>query len=151
FFSQNCLPAGLPPAVLVQMIPAQRILIVADGAQRELMRGPLEERRYLVESESDFEGAYRQLTDSEFDLVIIDLDKAPAGIAFIKRVRAMTKLTRTLLLVLVEWGTGGATVALGQGADAYEPKPLDAPRLMVSVERLLGTKIAMAQGATGPE
>jgi DNA-binding response OmpR family regulator len=115
------------------------------------MRAPLEQRRYEVESQSDFGNAYQRLTDSEFDLVVIDLADAPAGIEFIKRVRSMTKSTRTLLLVLVEWGTGGATLALSQGADAYEPKPLDTSRVLASVERLLGGRIALAQAATGPE
>jgi DNA-binding response OmpR family regulator len=126
-------------------------LIVADEAQSELLRGPLEQRRYEVESQSDFGNAYQRLTVSEFDLVVIDLADAPAGIEFVKQVRAMTNLTRTLLLVLVEWGTGGATLALSQGADAYEPKPLKTSRLLASVERLLGGRIALAQGATGPE
>lgn len=115
------------------------------------MRAPLEERRYEVESQSDYDAAHHRLTDSEFDLVVIDLTDALVGIEFIKQVRAMTKLTQTLLLVLVEWGTGAATLALSQGADAYEPKPLDTSRLLASVERLLGGRIALAQGATGPE
>src|SRR5262245_48373527 len=115
------------------------------------MRGALQERRYAVESAADYESASRQLIESEFDLVIIDLVEASAGVEFIKRARATTRPERTLLLVLVEWGTGGATLALAQGADAYEPKPLDIPRLMISVERLLGSRIALAQSATGPE
>ena len=133
------------------MTRPQRILIVADEAQSESMRGPLEQRRYAVESQSDFDAAHHRLTDSEFDLVVIDLADAPPGIEFIKQVRARTKLTRTLLLVVVDWGTGGATLALAQGADAYEPKPLETSRLLASVERLLGGRIALAQGATGPE
>jgi len=124
-------------------------LIVAGDAQSEIMRGPLEER-YEVESAQNFDSAFGKLIDSDFDLVIVDLEDASSGVEFIKQVRTATQSHRTLMLVLVEWGTGGATLALAQSADAYEPKPLDVARVTASVERLLGGKIALATG-TGLE
>ena len=42
-------------------------------------------------------------------------------------------------------------LALSQGADAYEPKPVDAARLVDAVERLLGTKALTARGKIGAE
>jgi DNA-binding response OmpR family regulator len=129
----------------------QRILIVADDAQFELMRGPLAVRGFAVMPAPDYESAYRQLLEARFDLAVIDLVDAVAGVEFIKRVQGATNLTQPLLLVIAEWGTGGATLALSQRADAYEPKPVDAARLVDSVERLLGTKALTARGKIGAE
>ena len=130
---------------------SQRILIVADDAQSELMRGPLAARGFAVTAAPDYDSAYRQLLEARFDLIVIDLVEAVAGIDFIKRVQGTTNLTQPLLLVIAEWGTGGATLALRQRADAYEPKPVDAARLVDSVERLLGTKALSARGKIGAE
>ena len=90
----------------------QRILIVSDEALDQNVRGALEERGFTV-------------TD--------DID----GIKLIKRVRATPTLKSSLILVVAEWGIGAATLALSQGADAYEPQPLGGTRLLDSVERLL--------------
>jgi DNA-binding response OmpR family regulator len=129
----------------------QRILIVTDDAQSEAMRGALAARGFAVAAAPDYESAYRELLDERFDLVVIDLVDVAAGVEFIKRVRGTTNLTQPLLLVIAEWGTGAGGLALTQGADAYEPKPIDATRLVDSVERLLGTKALSAQGKIGAE
>ncbi len=130
---------------------SQRILIVADEAQFELMRGPLAARGFVVTAAPDYDSAYRELLEGRFDLIVIDLAEAVAGVDFIKRVQGTKNLTQPLLLVIAEWGTGGATLALRQRADAYEPKPVDAARLVDSVERLLGTKALTARGKIGAE
>jgi DNA-binding response OmpR family regulator len=132
-------------------VRSQRILIVTDDAQFELMRGALEARGFAVTAAPNYESAYRQLLEAQFDLVVIDLVEAVDGVEFIKRVRATSNLTQPLMLVIAEWGTGSAALALTQGADAYEPKPIDAARLVDSVERLLGTKALSAQRTIGAE
>src|SRR6266851_4411020 len=134
----------------MKMTRSQRILIVTGDAQSEAMRGALAARGFAVTAAPDYESAYRQLLEARFELVVIDL-VAAAGVEFIKRVRATANLTQPLLLVIAEWGTGGATLALSQSADAYEPKPIDAARLVDSVERLLGTKALSARGKIGAE
>ena len=130
---------------------SQRILIVAEDAQSEGMRGALAARGFAVAAAPDYESAYRQLLETRFALVVIDLVETAAGVEFIKRVQGTTNLTQPLLLVIAEWGTGGAMLALSQSADAYEPKPVDAARLVDSVERLLGTKALTARGKIGAE
>jgi DNA-binding response OmpR family regulator len=130
---------------------SQRILFVTDDAQSEAMRGALAARGFAVTPTSDYEDAYRQLLETRFALVVIDLVEPTAGVEFIKRVQGTTNLTQPLLLVLAEWGTGGAMLALSQSADAYEPKPVDAARLVDSVERLFGTKALSARGKIGAE
>src|SRR5712691_5032661 len=128
-----------------------RILIVSADAQSAARRGALTARGFAVTVAPDYESAYRQLLETRFELVVIDLVAAVAGVEFIKRVRATANLTQPLLLVIAEWGTGGATLALSQSADAYEPKPVSAARLVDSVERLLGTKALSARGKIGAE
>jgi DNA-binding response OmpR family regulator len=130
---------------------SQRILIVTDDAQFGAMRDALAARGFAVTAAPDYESAYRQLLEARFALVVIDLFETVAGVEFIKRVQGTTNLTQPLLLVIAEWGTGGAMLALSQSADAYEPKPVDAARLVDSVERLLGTKALSARGKIGAE
>ena len=130
---------------------SQRILIVADAAQSEVMRGALAARGFAVTAAPDYESAYRQLLETRFALVVIDLVDTTTGVEFIKRVQSATDLTQPLLLVIAEWGTGGAMLALSHSVDAYEPKPVDAARLVDSVERLLGTKALTARGKIGAE
>lgn len=129
----------------------QRILVITDDAQSESMRGALEARGFAVTATPDYESAYRQLLDARFALVVIDLVEVAEGVEFIKRVRATTNLTQPLLLLIAEWGQGGSTLALTHGADAYEPTPIDAARLVDAVERLLGTKALPALGTIGAE
>ena len=45
-----------------------------------------------------------------------------------------------LILVIAEWGAGEATMALAQGANGYEPKPIETTRVLASVARLLSLK-----------
>jgi DNA-binding response OmpR family regulator len=115
------------------------------------MRGALEARGFPVADARDYDSAYRQLLEASFEVVVIDLVEAANGVEFIKRVRASADLTQPLMLVIVEWGTGGATLALQQRADAYEPRPISKARLVDSVERLLGTKALPAQRKLGAE
>ena len=128
-----------------------QILIVTDNAQSEDLRGALVARGFAVTAALDYESANRQLLTGRFTLVVIDLVEVAEGVEFIKRVHATMNLTRPLLLVIAEWGTGAGGFALTQGADAYEPKPIDAARLVDAVERLLGTKALSAQGKIGAE
>jgi len=115
----------------------QRILMVSDEALDQNMRGALEEGGFAVTVAQDSESAYRELTESSFALVIVVFTDDIDGIKLIKRLRATPTLKSSLILVIAEWGAGAATLALSQGADAYEPQPLGGTRLLDSVERLL--------------
>jgi DNA-binding NtrC family response regulator len=87
------------------------------------------------------------LVESHFSLVIAELGQNREAINFIKRMRE-TEGTRAMpVLVLGEWGTGGPTLAMSQGADAYERTPIQAERLATSIERLL-TERALAASQT---
>ena len=126
------------------MTQLRQILIVSDGAFSAVMRDAFEQRGFQVTITRDFKSAYPRLLKSAFDLVVVELAEDTGGVEFIKRIRATPRLTDILILVLAEWGTGEATLALSQGANAYEPKPIDANRLITSIERLMSKEAAAA-------
>jgi DNA-binding response OmpR family regulator len=122
-----------------------RILIVSTDAQFDFMRAAVEARGFEVTVVHDHEGAYRRLLESSFDIVVIDLAEAPRDIEFLQRLRVTPKLTRIFVLALGKWGTGRPTLALSQGANAYEPKPVNINRLIAAVERTLRPEPAVAE------
>ena len=122
-----------------------RILIVGADAQFEFMRAAVEARGFEVTVAYDHEGAYRTLLESSFDLVVIDVAQAPRDIEFIQRLRVTPKLSKIFVLALGEWGTGQSTLALSQGADGYEPKPVNTERLIAGVERMLRPELVVAE------
>ena len=115
----------------------QRILIVSNEALSASVRDALEQRGFIVTVAADSERADGELARSLVALVIVVVADGINGIELIKRIRATPTLKRALILVVAAWGAGAATLALSQGADAYEPRPLEANRLLASVERLL--------------
>jgi len=54
-------------------------------------------------------------------------------------------------MVIAEWGTGQPMLALSHGADAFEPKPVDEPRLLAAVKRLLRPNMVMVARANALE
>ena len=132
------------------VVEPQRILIVSDEAPSSVVRGAFEARGFLVTSAGDHRTAYTSLLESPFDLVVIDLAQPDCGAEFVGRVRATPRLSKTFVLTLAKWGTGQATLALSQGADAYESKPIDATRLVSAVERLLHRKRPKRRRRTVP-
>jgi len=130
------------------MSDLQQILVFADGALDEFPSCALEQRGFGVTVADDAERAYGQLLGSSFDLVIVDVQGAQKGVEFVKRLRATPKLSRTRVLTIAAWGTGQATLALTEGADAFEAKPLNPDRLIMAVERLLLSKAAVAANAS---
>ena len=115
----------------------QRILIVSNEALSDSVREALEQRGFTITVAEDSESADGELARSLFALVIVVVADGTDGIELIKRMRATPTLKSVLILVVAAWGAGAATLALSQGADAYEPRPLEAARLLASVERLL--------------
>jgi DNA-binding response OmpR family regulator len=129
------------------MFRSPRILIVSDQAPSKVIHTALEEHGFSVMNAGDRQTAYASLLASSFDLVVVDLATPDYGAEFVGRVRANPSLSKTFVLTLAEWGTGQPTLALSQGADAFEPKPIDATRLVSAVERLLGQEKAKTAAA----
>lgn len=119
----------------------KKILVVEDGeVERELMRLALEREGYLVIAAEDGVRGYDLALAERPDLIITDVWMPAAdGVHLVRRVRSTPGLDATPILVTTGFGTGSASLSLAQGADAYEPKPLDPDSLRETVRRLLAT------------
>ena len=117
----------------------KKILVVEDDdVARELMRLTLEREGYAVRLAEDGERGFELALSERPDLIITDVSMPTAdGVYLIRRVRGTPELASTPILVTTGFGTGGASVSLAHGADAYEPKPLSADSLRETVARLL--------------
>lgn len=117
------------------------ILVVEDDdVARELMRRALERRGYSVITAEDGIQGYEEAVRALPRLVITDINMPGAdGVHLVRRIRDTPALAAVPILVTTGYGTGNATFSLGQGATAYEPKPLDPESFMATVERLLNS------------
>ena len=117
----------------------KKILVVEDDEdQRELMRRTLARQGYDVTAAADGIEAYELALSLRPDLIITDVYMPAAdGAHLVRRVRDTDELAATPILVTTGYGTGSAALTLSQGADAYEPKPVDPPALLSTVRRLL--------------
>jgi DNA-binding NtrC family response regulator len=125
----------------------QRILFVSDGSIDQSLRTALEERRFEI-AESNSNQALAQLADGSFGLLIINLGDATEAVGLLKHVRASAPLRNLLTLVIAEWGTGQPALALSEGVEAFEPAPIDTPRLIAAVEKLLRPRMVMTATAS---
>jgi DNA-binding response OmpR family regulator len=118
----------------------KKILVVEDDeVGRELVRITLEREGYRVVTAEDGALGFEMALAERPDLIITDVSMPTAdGIQLVRSVRAAPEVAATPILVTTGFGTGNATYTLTQGADAYEPKPLDPDSLRESVRRLLG-------------
>lgn len=117
----------------------KKILVVEDDEiERQLVRMTLERKGYSVTEAGDGVRGYELAVELQPDLIITDIQMPAAdGVHLVRRVRDTAEISGTPILVTTGYGTGSATFSLAQGADAYEPKPLDPVSLLESIERLL--------------
>jgi CheY-like chemotaxis protein len=117
----------------------KKILIIEDDdVQRELMRMTLERRGYSVLTAEDGIPGYEQAVDVHPDLIVTDISMPGAdGIHVVQRVRDTPEIAEIPILVTTGFGTGKAAFSLAEGANGYEPKPLNPESLIASVKRLL--------------
>lgn len=118
----------------------KKILVVEDDeVERELVRLTLEREGYSVVTAEDGARGFELAMSERPDLIVTDVSMPEAdGVQLVRSVRAAHAIAATPILVTTGYGTGNATYTLTQGADAYEPKPLDPDALRESVRRLLG-------------
>lgn len=127
----------------------ERILIVGDAERSARMRDSLAPERLRVTVADDANAVYEQLRESQFELVIIELDDSPERMNLIKQIRANLDQPRVSILTIGEWGTGQPTIALTKGADGFEPGPVDDERLIAAVRKLLQPNLTMIARASG--
>ena len=121
------------------MTEPRKILVVEDDdVSRELLRMTLERQGYSVTTAENGVRGFEQAVELRPDLIITDIWMPAAdGVHLVRRVRDTPEVASTPILVTTGYGTGSATYTLAQGADAYEPKPLDPASLLRTVARLL--------------
>jgi two-component system cell cycle response regulator DivK len=125
------------PSIL--MCAQKKILVVEDDdVERELMAIALSRKGFIVLTAEDGLSGYEQALTERPDLIITDISMPAAdGAHLVRRVRDTQEIAETPILVMTGFGTGSATFALIQGANAYEPKPVNLESLLSSVNRLL--------------
>lgn len=122
------------------MSEAKKILVVEDDDEtRELLRMALVRRGFVVFTAEDGVQGFEECMRSRPDLIVTDVTMPAAdGVHLVRRVRDTPEVAETPILVTTGFGTGNATFTLSQGANAYEPKPINPQSFMATVERLLG-------------
>jgi DNA-binding response OmpR family regulator len=129
----------------------ERILIVCDGRQNDWMRELLAAEGFITTIADGAGRGYEQLRVAPSDLVILNLGDSPDGLDLIRRIRANPDLRTISILTIAEWGSGRPTMALIEGADGFEPGPLDGERLIAAVRKLLQPNLTMIARASGVE
>ncbi|HVS21587.1 MAG TPA: response regulator [Pyrinomonadaceae bacterium] len=121
---------------------SKKILVIEDDdVARGLMRMALEKRGYKVTVAENGVRGYDTAVFLRPDLIVTDiLMPAADGIHVVRRVRDTPSLEATPILVTTAFGDGNATFALQQGANAYEPKPIDPQSFLSTVKRLLAER-----------
>ena len=128
---------------------SKKILIVSDDkASSASLCQALTAGDFTLVVTDDVDKGFALLVESHFDLAIINLKDVSKAIDLIRRIRADAQLGRLFLLNIAEWGTGQGTMALVQGADSFEPAPVQPERIAAAVERLLRPNLAMTAKAT---
>jgi CheY-like chemotaxis protein len=129
------------------MTHTKKILVVEDDeVTRELMRLALEHRGYAVMTAEDGIAGYDQAFASRPDLIVTDIQMPSAdGVHMVRRVRDTPEIAATPILVTTGIGFGSAVYTLAQGANAYEPKPIDPASLIKTVEALLAGRARVSE------
>jgi DNA-binding response OmpR family regulator len=129
----------------------ERILIVSDEKRDASMRESLAQQGFSVAVTDDADEGYKQLIESRFELVVVNLSDPLTGPNLIKRIRTNPELRKVHLLTVAEWGTGQSMVALNEGADGLDPGPINGERLAAAVARLIRPNLTMTALASGAD
>jgi DNA-binding response OmpR family regulator len=124
----------------------QRIMFVTGSAPDERLIAALEGHGFAVSTETQ-RPIEIEASLTAPDLIVLDVRDAYEGLELLKEIKTRRDLKTASVLVLAEWGTGQATLALANGADAFEPKPIDATRLSAAVNRFLRPRLVMTAAA----
>ena len=119
-------------------VPKKILIIEDDDVSRELIGLALLKRGYEVTIAEDGIPGYDSAVFLRPDLIVTNISgPADDGLELIVRVRKTPTLANTPILVTTAFGSGRATFSLQQGANAYEPKPIDRHGFLTTVDRLL--------------
>src|SRR4029077_3100529 len=97
----------------------------------------LVEEGYLVERTADGHGAERQISDNQWDLMIVDWSlPGPDGLSLVRTLRAENQTTPVLFLTARD-SVQDRVRGLRAGADDYLCKPFAFDELLARVDALL--------------
>jgi len=128
----------------MQHNPTQRILFVGNTRPGVSLRRKMNARGFAVTLEATGREALDQLTRSSFDIIVIDLVSTADASELVKRIRKVATFKAIPIIVVGDWGTGQASLALSAGADTFAPAPIDASRLIEAIARLPKRRAAVA-------
>ena len=128
----------------MQANATDRILVLSNARVDGSLRRSLNARGFAVTFEQNAREALDQLSRSSFDVVVLDSVSIADARDLIKRVRRVATFKAIPIVVFGEWGTGQPSVALSAGADAFEPAPIEASRLIEAISRLPRRRAAAA-------
>jgi len=126
----------------------ERIMIISDDEPNASLQRALDGHGFTITVAENAIDGYERLSQSPFDLVIVNLNRPITGVGLIKQIRSNPALRRLMVLTIAEWGSGQPMMALAQGADAFEPSPVDAGRLVTAVKKLLRPNMVMTATAS---
>jgi len=139
----------VPPMSKVDMPMARgpRILIIdSDRATRILLRRVLTAAGYRVEDNEPGQGALRRMAESEFDLLILDVnssaDRSSDALRMVRELSAMP-------ILILSTNEDTAVGALERGADDYVCKPLRIKELLARIKNTLRRR-AREEGKLSP-
>ena len=120
---------------------SRRILIVEDNLDSRLLLSKLLRLSgYDVITACDGDTGYDEASNNLPDLIVTDVNMPGSdGIAFVKRVRADSKLSGIPIMVVTAYGSSIAQQARFAGADAALDKPFDFDRFLGAIRTLLTT------------
>jgi len=124
----------------------KRVLIVEDDTHiAELLRMHLHDEGYQVEHAADGTAGLRQLEESGWDALVLDL-MLPGidGLELCRRARAMTRYT-PIIIISARSSEVHRILGLEIGADDYLAKPFSMLELVARVKALLRRTDAMAR------
>lgn len=113
------------------------ILFVSRDTPDDETRRLLESRGFQMTMLSDVSKAAESINERRLCALILDVRIGSDAIDFIRSTRIDKRPGALPVLAIGEWGTGEPTLALSAGADGFEPTPLQAERLVTSIERLI--------------
>lgn len=119
------------------MASGGEILFVSHDTPDDEIRRLLRTRGFQMTAVNELRAAAQIIGQTEFAAIVVDLGIGAEVLDLLQSLRTNDQARAVSVLAVGEWGTGAPTVALTAGADAYEPTPLNAERLVDSIERML--------------
>jgi two-component system sensor histidine kinase RpfC len=138
---------------LVAARPAQVLLVEDNRTNQHVIGKILEHAGHAVTIADSGESCLEALGDERFDIVLLDLNMpGMSGFETLKMLRFMLPLSELPPVVALTADATAETreAALGLGFSAYVTKPIDAPQLLSTIDRLVAATERLQGGAERP-